>query len=367
MLCAAPFIHRFIFNDGLPNLCCAANRDPYVSDSQFKDWNGAVMQEIRRHMLEEDTLPSICSQCAEEEKVGLPSTRTVHNQTYKDLGEPELDIVTGTAIDAPLTLDLRMNNICNLSCRMCGPSSSSQLAKEAEKHPNLWPPVSFDRYNKFDPTEIIENAGAIFELKLLGGEPSLQPEAKALLQELISIGNTNIKLFITTNGTNYNKSFWGLVEKFSNVHVNVSIDAWEKQHEYIRGPAADWKSIWKNVEKISNISQIALQQTVTTLNIFDFWKLRKNSPFVVHSFACYLPEKYGIENMPLKWKERAINIAKENDAYEEEKHIFGLMMNDGKPHYMKGLKQYTELMDNVRGQHLIDYYPITWDMLEDIG
>ena len=43
------------------------------------------------------------------------------------------------------------------------------------------------------------------------------------------------------------------------------------------------------------------------------------------------------------------------------------MINYGKPHYMKGLKQYTELMDNVRGQHLIDYYPITWDMLEDIG
>ena len=367
MLCPAPFIHRFIYNDGLPHLCCAAERKVGFQETQYQDWNGPAMQEIRRHMLEEDALPTVCSQCVHEEKVGLPSTRTVHNQTYKDLGEPELDIVTGTAIDAPLTLDLRMNNICNLSCRMCGPSSSSQLAKEAEKHPNLWPPVSFDRYNKFDPTEIIENAGAIFELKLLGGEPSLQPEAKALLQELISIGNTNIKLFITTNGTNYNKSFWGLVEKFSNVHVNVSIDAWEKQHEYIRGPAADWKSIWKNVEKISNISQIALQQTVTTLNIFDFWKLRKNSPFVVHSFACYLPEKYGIENMPLKWKERAINIAKENDAYEEEKHIFGLMMNDGKPHYMKGLKQYTELMDNVRGQHLIDYYPITWDMLEDIG
>ena len=37
MLCAAPFIHRFIFNDGLPNLCCAANRDPYVYGSQFAE------------------------------------------------------------------------------------------------------------------------------------------------------------------------------------------------------------------------------------------------------------------------------------------------------------------------------------------
>lgn len=367
MLCAAPFIHQFIYNDGSPGLCCAAERN---TSADYTDWNGEDYQKIRKHMLEEKELPEICVDCKLNESVNRTSTRDVNYDSWVKLGKPELDIVTGTAIDAPMTYDLRMNNICNLSCRMCGPSSSSQIAKEAEKHPRLWQhsgPINFDRYNKFDPTEIIENAGAIFELKLLGGEPSLQPEAKALLQELVNIGNTHIKLFITTNGTNYNKSFWGLVEKFSDVRVNVSIDAWEKQHEYIRGPAADWKTIWSNTKKISNISNLMLQQTVTLLNIFDFWKLRQNSPFPVESFICYLPEKYAPQNMPLKWKQKAIEIAKENDAYEGDKNIFNLMMNDGETRLLKGLPEYTKLMDSVRNQHLIDYYPITWNMLEDIG
>ena len=43
------------------------------------------------------------------------------------------------------------------------------------------------------------------------------------------------------------------------------------------------------------------------------------------------------------------------------------MMNDGETRLLKGLPEYTKLMDSVRNQHLVDYYPITWDMLEDIG
>lgn len=364
MLCAAPFIHKFIYNDGQANLCCAAERNV---NENYNDWNGEDYQKIRKHMLEEKELPDVCIDCVINESVNNPSTRKSMLKTYENLDKPQLDVITGTAIDAPMTLDLRMNNICNLSCRMCRPSSSSQIAKEASKHSGLWPEVSFDRFNRFDPAEIIGNAGAIFELKLLGGEPTLQPESKALLQELINIGNTKIKLDITTNGTNYNKDFWGLVEKFENVSVKLSIDSWGKQHEYLRGPATHFETIWDNAKTILAIHpNTSIQQTVTLLNIFDFWKLRKNSDIPIDSYICYIPDKYAPKNIPIKWKERAIQIAKDNNAYKDDEHIFDLMMEDGDTNLLNGFTEYTELMDSVRNQYLIDYFPITHEMLEEL-
>jgi hypothetical protein len=83
--------------------------------------------------------------------------------------------------------------------------------------------------------------------------------------------------------------------------------------------------------------------------------------------VCYSPDKYAPKNMPLKWKEKAIQIAKENNVYDKNIHVFNLMMEEGDPSLLKGFKYYTEMMDNVRNQHLIDYFPTTHEMLEDIG
>lgn len=377
MLCAAPFIHSYVYNDGKHDVCCAYIRDR--DDSRdFSDWNGKDYQKLRKHMLEENELPKECYECKLDIDQNTEPHRDHFQTIYENLGSPQLNIETGTAIDAPLSYDLRMNNICNLTCRMCVPGSSSQIGKEALKHPELWEGYDWTsedqiRYSSFDPSEIIENAGTIVDLRLLGGEPTLQPETKALLKELIRIKNTKVKLFITTNGTNFNNGFYDLVKQFDNVHIAISIDSWSKQHEYIRGPGADWDTIWNNVQKIKDTfskngyAGCNIQQLVTTLNIFDFWKLGKNSPLKVITKVCYLPKRYAPKNMPLKWKEKAIQIAKENNVYDKNIHVFNLMMEEGDPSLLKGFKYYTEMMDNVRNQHLIDYFPTTHEMLEDIG
>lgn len=369
MLCPVPFLQQFIFNDGSYELCCSARRR---QNRNYSDWNSEDYQKIRKHMLEEKEYPDVCIECKKNEEAGIKSHAQEYTEWYESLGRPTLDIITGTAIDAPISYDLRMNNICNFSCRMCGPSSSSQIAKEQIKNQALWPIAEYgdyrdNRFTSFDPQSIIENAGSILELRLLGGEPSLQPEACAVLEELVRIKNTNILLFITTNGSSCNTKFWKLVENFSKVVVVVSIDAWGKQHEYIRGPAAHWDTIWNNTQELNKLYTTTIQQTVTTLNIFDFWKLKQNSNIKVRSHACFSPDKYGIRNIPLKWKKRAIEIAKENGVYEKEKHIFQLLMEDGEPGYLKGLKDFTALMDHSRKQYLKDHYPITYEMLEDIG
>lgn len=366
MLCPAPFFHRYIASNSKASLCCAA---PKIGDNDFSDWNGKDYQNIRKQMLNDDELPPICRECPAVEASGGDSLRTQMVKVYNSLGNPKPDIVTGTVFDAPISYDLRMNNICNLSCRMCGPLSSTQIVKEGLKHPEIWQEGDLNEF-KYDPSEIISNAGAIFELKLLGGEPTLQPEARAILEELVKIKNTAINLHITTNATNVNRKFYDLVEKFDDTHISISIDGWGKQHDYIRGPASNFNTIWKNVDKIRNLKNkpdITIQQTVSIFNIFDFWKLGKKYHDALHVGFVEYPKHYSPIIMPRKWKEKAIEIAKANNSYNKYVHIFNLLMSEeGNEKLMVRAKHLSELKDHARGQYLIDHYPIVHEMFEEI-
>lgn len=373
-LCSAPFFHQVVHSTGQYNLCCSART---TTGKDYSDWNGADYQAIRKHMLEEDELPAECMLCTEQEESGAGSQREQLFRLYNSLDRPALDTVTGTSMDAPISLDLRMNNLCNLSCRMCGPEASTMILKEAKKNPDLplWDDHDVklaEKVHPFDIETLIKNAGSIFDLSLLGGEPSVQPESIALLEELVRLKKTNIRLFITTNGTNHNPKFFNLIQQFNRLCVTVSIDGWGKQHEYIRGPGANWDTIWKNVKKIqgmANNPKMMLQQTVTTLNIFDFWKLNKfnDTGIEIMTFHTYGPPKYSPMNIPDKWKKIAISIAKENSQYEENSNIWHQMNKPGDIKFVKGMKDYTAMLDSVRNQYLIDNFPIAYEMFEDIG
>ena len=345
---------------------------------ELEDWEGEDYQRIRHSMLSDEWIPE-CVECKEREESGVSSNRMAYNKFYSDLGQPELNIVNGTSYEVPISYDLRMNNLCNLSCRMCGPESSSQLQKEAKQHPHLWPTdQNEENYNNMNVEYILDNAENMFELKLLGGEPTVQPETKAILQRLIDVGNTHLRLNMTTNGTNVNANYYHLIKQFKNVFIQVSIDHYGPGHEYIRGPAADFPTIWNNVKRIyeqdwaGNFS-IQLAQSVQTFQIFDFWKLRQEAfvqyPWLdsVMSFIVYIPKMYSPRFIPKEWKEKAIDIAKAEGAYEGDRHIFHIINQyDTDLDHIRELKAHTELMDFTRGQHLKDYFPHVHSLLQDI-
>ena len=67
------------------------------------------------------------------------------------------------------------------------------------------------------------------------------------------------------------------------------------------------------------------------------------------------------------WKEKAIDIAKQNNSYDKNKHVFKDMLSkETNIEHMKKLKYLTGLQDFSRGKHLKDYHSICYDMLEDI-
>jgi len=378
-LCHAPFLHRYIDTSGQSHLCCTAN--PRKSNQNFQEWSGEDYQDIRKHMLTEQELPEMCYECKDLEDVGQNSTRMIYDKMYKNLGSPSLNIEGGTEFYAPISYDLRLNNLCNLACRMCGPSASTQLFKEAIEHPHLWPwweDEDPSKYNQADISSILEEASSMYDLRLLGGEPTVQPQTKAILKRLIEVGNTNVKIFMTTNGTNVNKEYFDLLKQFKNVIIVVSIDSYGSGQEYIRG-GANWNKIWDNVRKIyeevewSGHFSLGLNQTVQTYTIFDFWELRQKAyedyPWIDHikSSIVYWPTIYSPQHIPTKWKEMAIEIAIKNNSYEAEKHIFDFIMkSDEDMTIMQQLKAFTPLMDFARNRYLQDYFPLCHKLLEEI-
>lgn len=389
--CAAPFIHQFISTQGKKFLCCWSDRWPTTNVNNehqeilldLEDWEGDDYQKVRDFMLNGDGWLEECRHCKHEESLGNDSFRRVINHIWKESGSPTVDIKQGTIFGAPFSYDLRFNNVCNLACRMCTPESSSQLVKEAEAIPELYPhwekydkefQLSLGRTKNIDG--LLEEAEFIKYVRILGGEPTVQPEVKQLLRKLIEIGNTSVSIRVVTNGTNAQDEFYKLLTKFDNVRLRVSFDSHPDRLEYIRGNA-NGKKIWENIQKISEMSwndklHLDISQVVMNYNIFDFWELgqlidetpwiSENNPELV-----VVPFQHCPGYMTPKWKEKAIDIAKQNNSYDKNKHIFDSMLSkETNSEHIKTLKYLTGIQDFARNKYLKDYHPICHEMLEDI-
>ena len=83
-----------------------------------------------------------------------------------------------------------------------------QIYKEGKEHPELQQfkghaePVH-DEYNygEKDATYVLKTLPQVDRLKILGGEPTLDPQVQIVLDEAIRIGRDDIYLDITTNLT----------------------------------------------------------------------------------------------------------------------------------------------------------------------
>ena len=378
--CFVPFMHSRIDTQAQNRPCCSWRWKP--GQYNLQDWEGKDYQGIRKSLMDDNSeWREECGDCQNREESGAESLREAYNLIYDELGRPELNVINGTNFETPISYDLGFNNLCNLSCRMCGPKFSLQIQKEAKKHPELWPhwpDVHKDYSSKYDLDIILDNVESIYEFKFLGGEPTLQPETQAILKRLVEVGHTDfIKIFITTNGTNANHYFFNLLTQFKKVDIQFSIDAYGPGHDYIRGPASNFKKIWENISKISELNwagnpNFEINQTVQVFNIFDFWRLRQEvnnqfKSFKFRNFIVYTPEFHSPSYIPDKWKDKAKEIAINKGVFEDEKHIFNeIYKYDYKPDAMKALVANTYLMDPVRNQFLKDYYPLCYEMLEEI-
>ena len=248
-LCYAPFIGMYATGYEQFAPCCVAKKDTYKDLDPVDYWQSEELQKIRKDLLA-GKWPDACSFCKNKSAKGLKSETWIWDKHMSKV-DVELDIQHGNTTKGPLFLDYRPSNLCNLKCRMCVPNASSQITKEFQENPEMqkWFSAPEKVVKNFDLFKNFTNNIQLKQIKILGGEPTLDPLVLDFLEEIIDHYDNLPALRFTTNGTNLNKRFRNIMEKFKDIHIVFSVDAVGNAYEYIR-TNANWKKTKKIIEEI---------------------------------------------------------------------------------------------------------------------
>ena len=361
-----PFIHIHVSEKNDLKLCCLAEdgvgEKKYSKDLDFA--NDPDLQEIRSKLLAGERIPH-CKKCYEYEDGGAESTRI--RDTNEWVEKLKLDNVDHLQPNL-IYYDIRNDNLCNLSCRMCNPQYSSQIAKEYKVLG--W--MHEDEPRSFGFNTVVD-LNTVQKIYVAGGEPSLMPEFKTFLKRAIAAGRTDIDIRISTNVTNLNKEYRDLLSQFSNLNIICSIDGFDQVNKYIRWPA-DWPTLVENVKELHKITDhIAFNVTVSVWNIarlselVEFFDANFERPIILLNQVMWPPEQR-FETFPNKELAIAdLERIKLTRSYQTDQHaglqskvdyfINAVRQSDVNLDNLKKFFEYNDTLDQVRGVKLADYIP----------
>ena len=290
----------FVSHQGVGICCVGPNKYRNVSPLGF--WKGQVRKDALTQMHSNKPVNG-CDICYKTEEKKLPSTRN-YAKSYDRLPTSEL----------PTMLDVDFSNFCNLKCVMCSATRSSEWAKEKGL------PVSKISYDMID--DLISISDHVQQLTVQGGEPSIMPEYEYFFKKLNDKGIAQqIDVQIITNATNINKRFYDLLEKFKNVRLSVSVDAYGTANDYIRWPSK-FSQITKNMQAISDLPsniQVDVLNSLNMLSMFNYDKFlewcgkmeklfeSKGKILRIVPMKVQNPKAYSPFSAPLQLKEKFCN------------------------------------------------------------
>ena len=303
--CVLPWVSLEASPIGTVRPCCLA--DDEITDnagnkfqlltSVFADIQSSNhMQSLRQEFLQGQQ-PQTCRKCWAVEDAGGTSKRMHTLNRLKHMGiSPEW-----TEDAKPLMfLDLKLGNICNLKCRICGSWSSSQFATEELKfvdnkkqsfHYQMLRDGAWPRENSQFWIELNNSLSDIRYLEFTGGEPFLIQEHFDLLQTLVDQGIAHqIEIHYNTNGTQYPEHAEAIWQHFRHVEIAFSIDDVEARFEYQRTNAS-WTEVCSNIELFKQMrarnTNITLQ-VCCTVNIFNVLYLQDVAEWIAQQGFDYV-------------------------------------------------------------------------------
>lgn len=425
--CPIPWIFQAVRNNGDIRVCCQANitknegiirkpdGTPYNAgrDDLWEARNAELMREMRLQMLKGEW-PEECARCMSEEESGLQSRRGYENEwwsKYDHAWAVENTQQDGT-IDFPVRhLDLRFGNLCNLACRMCGPTDSHTWYKDhvalygptyrdthgtvelKQNEKGRWYTNDYDWHHSSSFWEYMEaNMDTIDHVYMAGGEPLMIERHYEFLQNCIDYGRSSEMIIeYNTNITNIPERVMEMWTHFKRVHIGASVDGMGEVLEYQRWPAK-WSSMLKNIQKIDQLPKNVrahLSVTVTSLNVFhmpDFmkWKLDQNfqkintgkmKPLITHHMA-HRPYHMNVQVIPDELKQQITQKYQEAKPYFTGKYekaaervldsICNYMnKNSLYEQHWKDFVQRTKKLDQLRGQNILDIVPQYKEYMND--
>lgn len=298
--CVLPWISLEASPIGTVRPCCLADDEIVdnqgnkfeLSSADFGDiQNSNYMRDLRQQFIDSKQ-PQTCRKCWNEERAGRTSKRMHTLDRLKHVIED-----TEWSADAkPLMfLDLKLGNICNLKCRICGSWSSSQFATEelnqllpAEKknsyhyqmlRAGAWPQENANFWDQIDSC-----LNDIRYIEFTGGEPFMIQEHFQMLQGIVDRGIAHqVEIHYNTNGTIFPEQAEQIWRHFKTVEVAFSIDDMGPRFEYQR-TNAKWFEVEANVARFFELKKTLpglRLQACCTVNVFNIMYLHQTSDWIV--------------------------------------------------------------------------------------
>jgi MoaA/NifB/PqqE/SkfB family radical SAM enzyme len=334
--CMHPFTGLATREDGAIQVCCRSHPIGNIQDATLEQiWNNDSMQRIRRQVLN-DERPAECAPCFTLEDQGVESLRQRHIKG--EIPEARINLYPDTQLQEIMpfefpTMEIKLNNLCNLKCRMCHPMDSTSWNdwKEVEEFyikENNFMVKAIQELNltnkpyldKFDDNpnwwESFEKLLPYFRrVEFAGGEPLMDPQHYRILDMLKPYGH-QIELKYATNGTTLGiskgRTIYDYWPNFKSVAVNVSIDGIGPVYEYIRGNSK-WTEVVENIkeiQKIPNVSRVVGAVAVQVSNILILDKMIEyflnELGIVFYTNMVNYPNVLSIQVLPKKLKMDAI-------------------------------------------------------------
>lgn len=286
--CVLPWISLEASPVGSVRPCCLAD-DELVDNTgakfslltaNFADiQHSNSMQHLRQQFLNGEQ-PQTCRKCWNEERAGRTSKRM---HTLDRLKHSVTHTHWDTDAKPLMFLDLKLGNICNLKCRICGSWSSSQFAAEEvaatkpEQRKNTfayqmlkagaWPQENNQFWSEID--KVIDHVRYI---EFTGGEPFMIDQHFDMLQAMVDRGIAHqVEIHYNTNGTHFPERGEKIWRHFKTVEIAFSIDDIGKRFEYQRTNAR-WLEVCENLDHFRDLKEIYSNiqlQICATVNVFN--------------------------------------------------------------------------------------------------
>jgi len=425
--CPIPWIFQAVRNNGDIRICCQANvtdnqgvvrhedGSPYNAgrDNMSEARNATLMKEVRKNMLVGEWSQE-CGRCKQEEESGLNSRRQYELENWK-FSLDDARYVTnedGTISEPKLEYyDLRFGNLCNLACRMCGPTDSHTwyeqwteyhgstdyqdthgIVKLTRNENGRLTTSDYDWHNSESFWQQMEdNIPNLKHVYMAGGEPMMIERHYEFLQKCIDMGQSKkMILEYNTNMANLPNRVLDMWTQFKQVRVGASMDGMGETVEYQRWPLK-WSQAYKNLQKLDEYAQknsniIAwLACTVTAYNVWHIptfmkWKLddsgfvkinsTKKRPIITHHVA-HGPKRVNVRILPANLKQELTEyyekcIADFKVSYPEEiaknaeSILRGILKYTNSADYGDKLEEFvkfTTYLDKARGHSILDIAP----------
>jgi len=286
--CVLPWISLEASPVGTVRPCCLADDEIMdnagnkfeLATANFADiQNSDHMQELREEFLAGEK-PKTCRKCWNEERSGRTSKRM---HTLDRLKHVLTDESWSSDAKPLMFLDLKLGNICNLKCRICGSWSSSQFAseeiswlpREEQKSSHAYEMLRAGAWPKENDqfwSEIDSVLTDIRYIEFTGGEPFMIDQHFDMLQGIVDRGIAGqVEIHYNTNGTHYPERGENIWKHFKTVEVAFSIDDVGARFEYQR-TNADWVAVLDNITSFQYLKDQMPNlrlQCCSTVNVFN--------------------------------------------------------------------------------------------------